>query len=290
MMTMKYIILVLALLGCIACTKEPIEEEQYKKQIYIVNSEENDIYYHRNLNYEQGETETFIAVACSGSRPQEVDVRVEFEIVDSILTAYNKRFFGEDEDKYLQLLPAGNYRIPDMHTVLEADGNTYASLPVFINTAGLDRDVKYVIPIRIKSTSAYELNRPISEMLFGFDLVNRYTDIYTMVGKKYDEQDKKTNLGANREMWAIAYNMVRMFIDTRTEDDEKLDQDGMILTIQEDHSVSIRAYSPEDLELTDLGGSSYDPAKKKFKLNYKYLDSKSNLWYRVEEELTASEK
>lgn len=286
-MTMKNMILALALLGCVACSKEPLDEEQYKKQIYIVHSEETDIYYHRDLSYEMGESETYITVACSGSRPQDVDVTVEVEVVDTLLKEYNERFFGTDESKYLQLLPEANYRIPEMKTVLKADGEVYATLPIFVKTEGLSRDVKYVIPVRIKSISAYELNAPISQLLFGFDLVNDYSDIYTMFGKKYDEENVKQNMGGSREMWAIAHNEVRMFVDVRTEDDENLNEDGMILTINEDNSVTIRAYSPEHLKLEDLGGSTYNPATKVFKLNYKFLDTGKNQWYRVEEELNA---
>lgn len=283
-------ILVSALFACAGCSTEPLEEEQYKKQIYIVNSESTDIYYHRELSYQEEESETFISVACAGSLPQEYDVVVELEVVDSLLANYNKRFFEDDESKYLRMLPATHYRIPDLNVVLEANGNAYTRVPIYIQTTGLDRDVKYVIPFRIKSASAYELNEPISQMLFGFDLVNDYTDIYTMTGRKYNDQDVKSNMAGSREMWAIAHNAVRMFVETRTEDDENLDKDGMILTINEDNSVSIRAYAVEHLELVDLGGNTYDPVTKTFTLNYKYLNAADSKWYRLEEVLTIIKK
>lgn len=277
------------LLLMFGCYDIPMDNEQYKKQIYIVNSDASDPHYSRELMYDTELSETFIAVASSGSLPQDHDVQIELAVVDSLVDNYNELFFENQIDKYYTVLPRDKYVIDNFNLTLKAGGEIYTRLPIKVDTKGLDRDVKYVIPIKIISASHYEINTEISYILYGFDMINQYSGYYTMFGKKIIEgEEKPTVVAGSREFWAVSHNTIRCFIDMKTEDSDNLDVHAIHLTVEGD-KITIKAHNESELQIIDSGLSRYNSTTKVFTLNYQYLDTGTDEYVGLELNLTLNE-
>lgn len=258
-----------------SCNENPIDSEQYKKRIYIVKS--IDKVYTSDLKYSDSIQETFVSVAISGSQPQDQNVKIELELVPEAVGIYNEKYIGRWSSKpYYTVMPDRFYSIPSMETEMYAGGETFARLPILMNTADIHCDSTYTIPIAIKSVSAYEVNTEISSLLMAFNMVNDYSGIYQMIGKKTETANgNSSNIGKSKTLKAISEKAVRMFIEASKDDDKTLiPSTNVVITVASDNSVAVTPWDAANANFTITGsGGTYNPANKSFNIWYSYTDT-----------------
>lgn len=238
------------LLLCFGCANEnPIEKEQYFKQIYLVGGQ--DYVFTTELDYSSTVQETFVSVACSGSLNAESDVEVILSVDPKVCSDYNANFLGEGkEDQFYKVLSSAKYEIPDPVGVIPA-GEVYGRIPVRIVTETLHCDSSYAIPLRIDTATLYPVNNDIRTLLLGIKLKNAFSGDYEMTGTS----DGQT-ISMHKTLKACGIRDVRMFYAMTREDEKTLIKDhSVVLHVNEDNSIIVSGW---DL-LEASGTGTYDP-------------------------------
>lgn len=113
--------------------------------------------------HESSEYKTNIQVYCSGLiSGAKQDISIEYEINPTIIDQYNTDITNEFAGD-IQTLPSDCYKV-ESNTVIIPKGETYANIPVTVYTNKLIEkglalnEFKYAIPLRLKSTNAYQLH------------------------------------------------------------------------------------------------------------------------------------
>ncbi len=287
-------LLLLVAAGMTGCNEdEQFEGELYKKIIYLLSDSDKAF----QSVHELGEESIgYVSVCVGGTEHIQSDVTIELEHDDEILASYNKINYDIDVDKFAKELAADKYSIPSYTVVMKADSeDNYALMPIHVNPEGLSPDSIYMIPLRIKSVSNYEVNLDKQQVLYQVVLKNEYatmesTTYYQTVGNEVRETSIGTSAsGANttRVIAPLSKNQVRMFVGTHTYNPtnvtrEDIDKYAVILTINDDNTISISPYGSIEVEM--LGGPED---------NYCYIDRLGrhvfHLYYRYKEELVLND-
>lgn len=162
---MKNKLLLLAL-GALLFSNCKEEEEMQYAQIYFPLSAwaEKSDFFVAHFDYAR-DTTYIIGAYCGGSIPVPQDVRVSIELAtDSLqrLQATDPSFAA------YELLPEGSYEVTPADWVAVIKENTSrGDLKVVYHTTLLDPAKQYVLPLRIQSTSHYELASQHSYLFFG---------------------------------------------------------------------------------------------------------------------------
>lgn len=282
-------LLLLTLAGITGCNEdEQFEGELYKKIIYLL-SDDNMAF---QSAHELGKESTgYVSVYCGGTEHIKQDVTIELEPDDQILAQYNKINFDIEESKYAKELDPSKYNIPTYQTVLKADSeDNYALIPITVNPDGLSPDSIYMIPLRIKSISNYEINPDKQQVLYQVVLKNEYatmesTTYYQTSGTEIRHTtigDKASGTNVTRVVAPISKNQVRVLAGTHTYSPtnvtkEEIDKYAMILTINDDYSITITPYGSLQMEMIGGAEDNYWTIDKKgryvFNLHYKYFDN-----------------
>ena len=77
-----------------SCEQEFYQDEQYRKEIYIVSGEDN--IFQREFSF-GGEEIGYLSVYASGTTPIEKEVMVELERNETVLSDYNQKRYGKIE-------------------------------------------------------------------------------------------------------------------------------------------------------------------------------------------------
>lgn len=274
---------ILPLLAC-SCLDNPADTEQYMKTIYIVGAHNDNRVHEIDINYNPGETETFVSVACGGSLMLDHDVQVDIDIDENGVKEYNDRYHPNNLDSVnmLHQLASGLYRIPDKRAVLRKDGDSYSRIPVFIQTEQIHRDSNIVIPLKIVSSSDYTIKKDNSRILLKFNFHNAYSGEYRLEGVR-------TNLSSNNEemttssirtLVALNHNTVRLFPGLTLEENARIDDFTLTFRFNDDRTVEVSTY--KNLDVTDNGNCSYNPVEKSIKVSYEYTDPDDANRYRVD--------
>lgn len=279
----KYIFLMITMsLGLLnACDEEnPLDTEQYIKQIYIVgaNQSNNEGLLTVNVPYtasEEEEAETFISLAVSGS--QYIDRDVTATVVEAgtaTVDQYNFMYLYNDNDIQYRMLGAFYYRIPNSLVTIKAN-NVYGKVPIFLKTHSLERDSLYALTFKIASVSDPEyvkIRDTDTVLMFSFSLYNDYSGSYSMEGNYYQYGSTGTvdtvSVNVLRQLQATSYNSVRLFHLANTESVANATTYGIKITFNEDKTIDIQSWG--GLTITD-GGGSYNSANKKITLWYNYM-------------------
>ena len=113
------------------CEAKFYDEEQYRKEIYIVSDNSNIF----GQEYTFGEmSEGWVSIYAGGTTPIERDVTVELEHWPEVLRTYNRTTYGESFANYAQELDAKNYTIPSYSIVLPKDNTKpYVKFSIRVN-------------------------------------------------------------------------------------------------------------------------------------------------------------
>ncbi len=208
--------------------KEFYNDEQYRKECYIVSGE-NNIF---GQEYTYGENATgYLSIYLSGSTPTDEPVTVTLRQADHYLKDYNQSVNGTSYENYIELLPTNCYQVESWNAVVTAD-NSYTLFPIMVNIDNLNPDKKYFLPLEIASVSNYQYSGTKSYVLFQIYMKNAYattkTDTYyQMTGNTLDllaEGDvweesspgsSPTAFNATKKMTPLSENSVRILPGTQ---------------------------------------------------------------------------
>lgn len=264
------------LLAIAACEpyNDPLEDEQYKKEVYLVGAE-RDIW-EREISY-NGDGSSYVSVAIGGSQFPEKDVIVTIGTADNAkMTQYNYKNFSDDDVKY-QAMPTSWYSFGSTTGTIKA-GNVYTRIPLTIDMAKLNPDSLYVIPLCIVSTSAYSIVTEDTTLLFHPKMVNDYSGAYTFDGVTYRMENGgiQTSTAAAtstiRHAVAVDARTIRLFQKVILEKLDNVADNTYTISVNSDNSLTIMPY--ENMGIT-AGGGTYNPDTRTFSLWYDYTENGS---------------
>lgn len=291
---------ILSLVGFIACNEEDFSaREHYKYVVYLLSENEYNVFsaeYDLEKITEEGEITAYLIVGCGGSlsNPEEFVVELEPDVV--LFDKYNRSNFDIDVDKYARLLPESKYQIESNRVVFPAENaDQYVKLPIKVRTEGLSPDSIYLIPISIKNTSKYEVNKEKSGVLFRVTMRNDYAEqvndtYYQLRGTIISEDGNNTSVSTSKLVRPLTKNSVRLYAGSNTQvittaTVEDIKKYSIILTVDENNQVQITPYGTIEIEQLDGGAewNKYEEAKtytdtkivKRFYLYYRYRTLKS---------------
>lgn len=287
---LKYILTGTVILSLMSCERDLINEEHYRKIIYLKSGDNNIYSYPHAMN--DSVTKGFITIGSAGSMPLEKDVFVILELDTASLEQYNYRNF-DTETKYAKLLNNNRYILPSYTAVLKA-GELSATtfLPVEVDANKLSPDTVYMIPVRIKSVSDYEINPEKEFVLYRIDLKNNYSSpgyrTYKMKGLRTGNSGI-LNITTNKDLIPLAYNQLRLFPESVESSNvlDDINNKTIVIIVNDDNTVRIRSY--KNIIVEQLDDCSYDAELKIFELNYRYKLSYESDWITVNETLTRIE-
>ncbi|MBE9601035.1 DUF4361 domain-containing protein [Pedobacter sp. MC2016-24] len=282
---MKFISTMLVALMAIltGCSKEknPLDEEQFMKQAYLVGSNKSNneglstikLAYGKSADEEQL---SYISVATGGSK--NIDRNITATLADAgnaSIIRYNFLYRFNGDIKY-QMLASSLYRIPEKNVQIKS-GDTYGTVPFYIKTAGLHCDSLYAVTVKIASLSdpGYISIRQVDTVLMvSFALTNDYSGNYQAQGKYYKLLNAgpldTTSIALPRTLKAVNYQTIRFSHLSAGETVATANESGVKVRIADDNSLTITPWG--SLVIT-AGGGTYKPATKVFELWYNYTVS-----------------
>lgn len=303
-----------------ACDEDAqFDKELYKKVINVLSVADLTFSVNHDLNVE--ESIGYISIGCGGTKHIDQDVTVELEPDNEALDKYNKLNFDIDKSKFAHLLDPTRYEIPVMSTVLKADSeDNYATIPVHVRPEGLSPDSIYLIPLRIKSVSAYEVNPEKSTVLYRVLLKNDYafqspiTSYQTRGLNEFFDIEKNKDVRqaftVTRYVLPLTKNSIRCFVGVNSYSPSDLtkaqiEKYAMCITINEDATLTITPVGTVQIEmLGETGESNFyttleqnNIKRQVFNLSYRYRtlkdgcdgsngDADYDVWHTIEETMT----
>jgi hypothetical protein len=295
-MTKKISIMLLLLAaGALSCEdRNPIDEEQYFKQVYIVGSHHTQIVTKFDIKYSATPQPAYISVAVGGSLNIDHDVSVTVAHDDNAIEWYNNKYMWNQPAQY-QTLDASLYSMPSMTATIEA-GKVYARLPFTVATEKLHCDSLYALAFEIASTSDFAIAPVDTVLILNFNLGNIYSGVYQLSAVKYTLRDSAVEGGGvewlegapmaintSRTLKATGEKSVRFFNEAKAETREgyesneeyfaAIDSAGVTFTLLEGSTFATGAWNPLALEVADAGQCTY--ANGTFTFWYDYIDKQA---------------
>ena len=264
---------VLALLSLVACEPFDFKQEMGQKVICIIS--DNDLVYNNMHDLNQEESTGYISVNCGGSLLLDRDVDVTMEYAPDALQQYNKMKYDIDNSKYAKELPSRYYSISRLGLTLKANSSeTYSVMPIQVKPEGLSPDSVYMIPLRIKSVSAYSVNPNKSQVLYRIHMKNLYartneSTIYNASGKVQKEGESERDAAASQTFHPLTKNSFRIFAGIKgyEKNEEVIKKNGLIVTVNEDNSLTMKPYNADYIEV-----ASVNPERPDYYGNYELSD------------------
>lgn len=311
----------IAFVSLTSCETQFYDEEQYRKEIYIVSGDEN--MYGQEFEFGK-ESVGYLSIYASGTTPIESDVEVELELNPQYLRSYNQRVYGDDYASYARQLEAENYTIESMKIVIPKNNeDPYVKFPIKVNVNNITDDAEYYIPLRIKSVSKYMISEARRNVLFRIYKKNEYAStktnsyytmngveqLYTLDGEgNFVSGDPATAVNATKPLIPVSQYSVRMMPNGMGATSDAAERNNsLLLTVHPDvivdvpvlsegiptgqyvkrQKVTVEAwdYSANAIEIADIDGeqSYYDPQTMQFTLNYRYRLANSKQWHFMNE-------
>lgn len=265
-MKIKLVTILTTVLCLVACESKVDFGEQYKKTIYIVNSQNILFTGEHSFNTENDAIE--VSVYCACTEPIKHDLKVKLKVTPEVLANLNtQNSLGNPYYVDKLILPDSNYEMNDDEVTILA-GQQYGVFKVPINLEGLDADKSYTLPLSIVSNSFdYDINPELQQIVYEIKFTNDYAGDY--VGNSV-ELDNGKERSVQMTLKALSKNQVRMPIHNLPSSDSFLSTNFMILTIGADGNVDIQPWG--NAQIVDLGDSRYDVNTHTFELNYEFVD------------------
>ncbi len=166
-----------------SCEREdPLAEEQYIKQIYMVGAYQG--VFNFDIRYSADPQNGYVSVATGGTLPIEEDLAVTLAEDNTAIGLYNDKYMRDNAPVKYQRLPAAFFNMPSM-TGLIKKGEAYSRIPFSVNTQNLHCDSLYAVAFNIASVSAYQKNSAIPTLILNLRLNNEYSGSYNLQAVKY---------------------------------------------------------------------------------------------------------
>ncbi|MGD9931975.1 MAG: DUF1735 domain-containing protein [Mangrovibacterium sp.] len=209
-----------------SCEREdPMEKEQYIKQVYMVDSYQDVAVF--PVRYDDEPQEAYVSVAVSGTLLPDQDVTATLVFNDNAISAYNDKYMRDAPVLY-QRLPDSYFEMPSMSGTIIA-GDIYSHIPFKVYTSNLHCDSLYALAFEIESVSAFQKNELTPTLLLNLELTNTYSGTYQLNAGKYtvtptitDRPDTASlsipsSLSASRTLKAVDATTVRFIHETNAE-------------------------------------------------------------------------
>lgn len=264
------------LIGC--DVESPMDKDLYPQRVSIVGAKDKIVY--RDLDLGNTPDTISISIAVGGSRPTNQDVTVELIEVPEAITDYNERNISVEAVQFQKLNDA-IYQYP-LSKLTIPKGEVYSTYPVVINPTTLHCDSLYMLPLKLASTSAYELNDEDTIALVRINLVNKYSGLYYVdaVLKNTDNPNDSLVYKMSRNLLATdnghtvrKYHVNNEFRDGDT-NDYRITHAFKISVNEPDSTLSFATW---DQFMIYGGGGNYYPTLKLYKFWYEY-DNNGTKW------------
>jgi hypothetical protein len=202
---------------------DPLADEQYQKDIYIVGANERIATFNVPFGSQEG---TFVSISASGTQKVSQDVEITLRQNDSLIDWYNGKYMFNAKVKYQSLSPS-LVNIPSWKATLPA-GEIYTHFPFTINTSVLHCDSLYAIGMAIDAVSNYQKAAKGTDIIFVLKLVNTWSGNYQLEASKaklktddggttWVEDGAPTTVAFSRILTATSADAVRFFHDATKE-------------------------------------------------------------------------
>jgi hypothetical protein len=258
--------LAMLLAGC--DVEDPKDKDLYPQKVYIVGTQDQVI--NRDVDLGNVPDTISISVAVSGSLTLSHDVTVTFGEEPAEVGVYNERNVSAEAVHYQQP-DASLYTYPLDQLTIKA-GTVYNTFPIRINPSTLNCDSLYMIPLRLKSISDYELSPKDTIVLVKLNLTNKYAGLYYVDGVLKNTTNPKDSLIYKMSRNLVASDngsTVRMYHYTNETKDYR-SANAFRITINSDNSLSYSTW--DQFEIYD-GGGTYYPDVEVYEFWYEYNKS-----------------
>lgn len=251
----------------------PIDSEQYFKQIYLVGA--YNTLQEKEVAYQDEPTELFVSVGVSGSLRTGEDISATLGLAHQVnIDNYNyKNVTGEDAVQYVAL-SSDAYSLSAWNCTVKA-GEQYVRVPITIESDKINCDERMVIPLKITDADVAIASDTV--LLVSLKMVNDYSGACSMSGKsvQYDNSgnlipENTSSVSTPRTLTAVNKNTVRLFHKAMPEKNSNISKYAFTLTVNPDNTVAVDTW--DELAIT-AGGGTYDPAEKTFAIWYDYMEN-----------------
>ncbi|WP_236263876.1 BT_3044 domain-containing protein [Dysgonomonas sp. Marseille-P4677] len=270
----KILLLSLSLIALwfISCDDElPMDKLMYPESVYLVGAKGRII--DRDLNIGFLRDTVHASVAISSSIKIDRDVTVEIEEDPSAIKNYNDKELGTTDVLY-QNLASGIYSFPNPNVVVKK-GEVYGTYPIYVEPSSLHIDSLYMIALRLKSSSDFELAKQDTVVLMRFNLMNDYSGLYYMDGVIKEEANPNDSIiyKSPRTLQAVVDgNTVRMYHLknewTKGATDYRPNY-CFNISVNPDNSLSLATW--QNFNILE-GGGTYYPELKVYDLWYRFVE------------------
>lgn len=236
-----YLIGVIAMMLTSCDEENPLENEQYIKQVYIVGA--YDIVQKFDVPYGDEPQNTYIAVATGGSLNIDQDVDVTLTHNDITIDWYNNKYMIDAPVKYRKL--ENEFCVfPSMTTTIEA-GQVYGRLPFSIKSSGLHCDSLYALTFKIESVSTFTKHPKDTVLIMNLNFVNAFSGNYQLTATKYTidgngDEVMPTSMNMTRVVKAVDKDRVRFINEAISEPATTLSREAYFEAINNNSVVFAR--------------------------------------------------
>lgn len=217
-------------------------------------------YHVRGLTLSDTPQDLNITINVASSEIPKESITVKVEVDPAALAAYNAA-----NKKSYEILPSSMYTIPSA-TVTVPAGSREAVFTVKVKTNMIDRTKTYILPLTITDAQGYTISGNFKTLLAEIKIDNKYAGSYTAKGY-FTHPTSTSSRDINRTKTLATIN-------ENTVETEYGDLGGngykMQLVVNADNTVTIIPIGSTPATHSQFGENKYDPATKKFTLNYKY--------------------
>lgn len=217
-----YLIVMLSLLFIIACNDE-WKDELYEKTISF--GKPGVVQIHVKYDAEGGLIPYSVPVLVTGSTSNDRNIEVSIAVDNDTLTALNFERFRNRTDLYFVQLAPENYEFESMSAIIPSGENT-ALINLNLRIQDLDLIDKYILPIRITTTSEFA---PTSRKFYDTSMLeiipfNNYSGVYSassgLVWDRTRPESDQTALNVpTREARVVDENSIFFFAGVTEEED-----------------------------------------------------------------------
>lgn len=236
-----YLIGVAAMLFTSCDGENPLENEQYIKQVYIVGA--YDIVQKFDVPYGDDPQNTYIAVATGGSLNIDQNVDVTLTHNDATIDWYNNKYMIDAPVKYKKL--ENEFCVfPSMTTTIKA-GQVYGRLPFSIKSSGLHCDSLYALTFKIESVSTFTKHPKDTVLIMNLNFVNEFSGNYQLTATKYTidgngDEVMPTSMNMTRIVKAVDKDRVRFINEALSEPSTTLSRNAYFEAIEKNSVVFAR--------------------------------------------------
>ncbi|TKG91880.1 DUF1735 domain-containing protein [Puteibacter caeruleilacunae] len=181
-----------------------------------------------------------VSVSISGTSVLAEDVSFTIEEFPDTLADLNKNLFDDDVEDYYTLLPDAAYSFSSYTGVVKV-GDEYGLVPYTVDWTKLDMYQDYILPLKIKSTSNYNVAEAnASTLLLNFQFKNSFSGSYSLNALKDGNSIQQGGIDVN------ALNVNSCYIELPLIGNEA---QTFIVQVNSDNSVEVSSKNDSVVEI-----------------------------------------